>query len=215
MSKQLQIKTPITNTNHSTVLTVNQIEDNRNKITSFTGEPTDTQYPSALLTYDQLALKADKEGALPKYTVNTSDSVLNFITQNQIENVPIILKINNFTSPLFGRFMQAYDGRYSFGFSLIGFNDRFFGSAVVLENKTFADIFNATYREDFELATNKVTSLSSSSTDTQYPSAKATWDQLQDIRALANGKCNTFILDYTQTIAKVKTELTSYGTFNL
>ena len=47
---------------------------------------------------------------------------------------------------------------------------------------------------EIENNTNKVTSLSSSSTDAQYPSARATWDQLQDIRGVAEGKCQTFVL---------------------
>ncbi|MBO7716032.1 MAG: hypothetical protein J6S85_20880, partial [Methanobrevibacter sp.] len=49
-------------------------------------------------------------------------------------------------------------------------------------------------RADYEVAKNKVTSLSGSSTDTQYPSAKCVWDITKNIREVAEGKCNTFVL---------------------
>lgn len=38
----------------------------------------------------------------------------------------------------------------------------------------------------FEAASNKVTSLSSSSTDTEYPSAKCVYDLLGDVETLIN-----------------------------
>lgn len=43
---------------------------------------------------------------------------------------------------------------------------------------------NADILEDAELTTNKVTSLSSSSTDTQYPSAKCIYDIIGDLETI-------------------------------
>ena len=53
------------------------------------------------------------------------------------------------------------------------------GSYNDLSNKpTIPDVSN------MEVTTNKVTSLSSSSTDTQYPSAKCVWDLVGDIETI-------------------------------
>ena len=41
---------------------------------------------------------------------------------------------------------------------------------------------------------NKVTSLSNQSTDTQYPSAKVVWDGLANVRAVAEGKCKSYTI---------------------
>lgn len=62
----------------------------------------------------------------------------------------------------------------------------------------------------YELSTNKVTSLSGSSTDTQYPSAKAVYDNLVNVREVAEGKCKTYILSYTDTVASIKQILNQY-----
>ena len=61
----------------------------------------------------------------------------------------------------------------------------------------YADVGAENYT--FEVMENKVTSLSGSSTDVQYPSAKCVWDNLQDVREVAEGKCRTYILSYAQT----------------
>ena len=55
-----------------------------------------------------------------------------------------------------------------------------------------------------ERASNKTTVLSSSSTNIQYPSAKATYDAIQDVREIAEGKSATYIIDDT-----VQTEFNS------
>jgi len=44
----------------------------------------------------------------------------------------------------------------------------------------------------YELVNNKTTSISSSSTDTQYPSAKCVYDKLEEIRAVAQAKTMTY-----------------------
>jgi len=45
---------------------------------------------------------------------------------------------------------------------------------------------------DMEHSSNKVTSMSSASTDTQYPSAKAVYDTTEDIREIAAGKSTNY-----------------------
>jgi len=55
-----------------------------------------------------------------------------------------------------------------------------------------------------ENVSNKVTSMDISSTNTQYPTAKAVYDGLQEIKNVAEGKSQSFIIDYETTIASVK-----------
>lgn len=52
----------------------------------------------------------------------------------------------------------------------------------------------------FENEGNKVFTLSPSSTDTQYPSAKVVYDSVQDVREVAEGKCANFSLSYNEAI---------------
>ena len=58
-----------------------------------------------------------------------------------------------------------------------------------------------------ENVSNKTTSITNSSTNTQYPSAKAVYDLTQDIREVAEGKCQTFVLSYEETVASIKSQL--------
>lgn len=51
-------------------------------------------------------------------------------------------------------------------------------TAITIPYATNADKVDGKHASDFELVTNKITSLSSSVTDTQYPSAKLVYDQL-------------------------------------
>ena len=51
---------------------------------------------------------------------------------------------------------------------------------------------------------NKVTSLDNSSTDTQYPSAKVVYDNLINVREVAEGKCQTYVISYTTDIDYLK-----------
>ena len=51
-------------------------------------------------------------------------------------------------------------------------------TAITIPYATNADTVDSKHASDFELVTNKITSLSSSATDTQYPSAKLVYDQL-------------------------------------
>ena len=66
------------------------------------------------------------------------------------------------------------------------------GTNFYYYNKTQAD-------NKFEIKANKVTSVSNTSTDTQYPSAKCLYDNVQNVREVAEGKCQTFVLSYSDT----------------
>lgn len=61
-----------------------------------------------------------------------------------------------------------------------------------------------------ENVSNKVTSISASSTDTQYPSAKCVYDTLKNVREVAEGKCETVIISYNDTYASVREYLGSH-----
>ena len=49
----------------------------------------------------------------------------------------------------------------------------------------------------YEVLSNKVTSLSNLSTDSQYPSAKCVWDNLQNVREVAEGKTKSITVSIT------------------
>lgn len=55
-----------------------------------------------------------------------------------------------------------------------------------------------------ENVSNKVTSLNASSTDTQYPSAKCVYDNLKNVREVAEGKCQTVIISCNDNYASVR-----------
>lgn len=55
-----------------------------------------------------------------------------------------------------------------------------------------------------ENISNKVTSLSNTSTDTQYPSAKAVYDDLVNVREVAEGKTKSYIIDEQSDITGTK-----------
>lgn len=84
-------------------------------------------------------------------------------------------------------------------------------------NKTYRKITNSNliYTKDAinnflstkEDISNKVTSLDADSTNTQYPSAKAVYDNFVNLREVAEGKCKTFVLRYSQTIEDIKMEI--------
>lgn len=48
-----------------------------------------------------------------------------------------------------------------------------------------------------ETASNKVTSISNSSTNSQYPSAKCVYDNIENVREVAEGKKQTYVVDYS------------------
>ena len=159
-----------------------------------------------------LSDKADKVGALPSYSVSATDSVLDFLTNNNLEGKSFIFTFGS-GNGFICVFNQYSATSYNFEIEVIGNAIRYVGTNVDLSGKDFMHILSSTYRRDYEIINNKVTSISSSSTDTQYPSAKCVWDECQNIREVAEGKNKTYILKYSETIASVKTELDGVGYF--
>jgi len=60
-----------------------------------------------------------------------------------------------------------------------------------VEGKNYLTSADVSNKED---KSNKVTALTSSSTDTQYPSAKCTYDAIEDVREVAEGKTATYVI---------------------
>lgn len=65
-----------------------------------------------------------------------------------------------------------------------------FGTNAKARIKDVVDA-NITSKEDVD---NKVNTINSSSTNTQYPSAKATFDAIQDVMEVAQGKTKTYVM---------------------
>ena len=154
----------------------------------------------------ELALKADKVGSLPSYTVNGTDNVISFITNNNLNDKVFILNIGTnagaYLVPAIGVFRNVYGTTYTFEFERIGSPTRIMGDLIDLSGKTFNNLFITTsnpYLRNYEEVANKVTSLSGSSTDAQYPSAKCVYDNLQNVREVAEGKCKSFVVSYNET----------------
>ena len=61
-----------------------------------------------------------------------------------------------------------------------------------------------------ENVSNKVTSFQVTPDNTHYPSEKLVFDQLQNVREVAEGKCKTFVLSYNQTAPTSSGMLSSY-----
>ncbi len=66
----------------------------------------------------------------------------------------------------------------------------------------------------FELINNKVSTLSASNTDTQYPSAKVVYDNLVNVREVAEGKTNSYVLSYQATAPSTTAEAQQYKTLD-
>lgn len=135
-----------------------------------------------IATTDQVDLKADKVGPLPHFNISsTNTNVLDFITANNVAGRTIVLHIEGNQDDIIG-IVVPVGSKYIFRFTWVSSNIIFESNAPVdLTNITWNDIFNISYspfKKEFEMTNNKVTSLSSSSTDSEYPSAKAVWDKI-------------------------------------
>lgn len=158
-------------------------ENISNKVTSLSSSSTNTQYPSAKLVYDQLELKANKQGPLPSFNFIAQTNIVTSITYYQLKGLPFVFIYNGF--PYLAVF-SPNAGNYDFEIENLTNSDRWVGTNVYLDGKTPSDILTNTYKQNYELESNKVTSISASSTNTQYPSAKLVYDKL----ALKEDKSN-------------------------
>lgn len=162
-----------------------------NKVTSLSSASTDTEYPSAKLLYDSLAGKVT-------YSTDRVSDANNFTTIGYAltsasiptANLPSVCTGSDRWGVLFWiEENAAFHAGTQMYFPIDGtYKGRIFyrssgnatWSAWELIPKT-SDLPTGV-----EVTTNKVTSLSSSSTDTQYPSAKCVYDIVGDIETLIN-----------------------------
>ena len=161
-------------------------EDATNKVTSLSSSSTDTQYPSAKVVYDELENKADTSDVPTKTSDLTNDGADGnnaFITAQDITGK------ENSSNKVTSLSSESTDTQYPSA-KLVYDELAEKADADDVPTKT-SDLTNdgdgthafLTEHQDIsgkENSSNKVTSLSSSSTDTQYPSAKAVYDELED-----------------------------------
>ena len=127
--------------------------------------------------------KADKIGLLPHFNIlNTNTNVLDFITTNNVAGRTIILHIEGNEDDIIGIFVPV-GSKYAFRLTWVSSNVIFESHVPIdLTNITWIDIIDighSPYKEELEIINNKVTTLSSDSTDTEYPSAKCVYDGLE------------------------------------
>lgn len=183
-----------------------------NKVTSLFSSSTDTQYPSAKCVYDNLALKqnllyaTELVGSMYRNNVSGTGNISingtsgEFPTVTSAGTYTVVTSMSSST--------QSYGLNVNFGgntYSLTTTNGEIHDSRTVVidSNKTWSASVNGPvasgtiidvklYKNDspvvsnVEVTANKVTSLSSSSNDNQYPSAKAVYDIIGDVETLIN-----------------------------
>lgn len=146
---------------------------------------TTTEYPSAKAVYDYgQALINNIDNRLIKvatYDTTTYQQIFEWYTNNCV----VICSYNS---------MMLYLGVVSEG-DIFFYNDTIYGQYYVKVTST--DVWSAGVTS-FEKIGNKVTSISSSSTNTQYPSAKCVYDNLQNLDKI-------FVVDVGETsFAEIK-----------
>lgn len=140
----------------------------------------------------------------------TLNSVSGTLTTEQLEKVKLencYIKLVSLNETLYLR--PKYKSSTSIYFENIQYNFNSQNSNYLFR-KTYINVTLAdgTYTGQFfvlselESSGNKVTSLTSSSTDVQYPSAKAVFDALQNIIAVAEGKCKSYVLSNSYPISE-------------
>lgn len=139
-----------------------------------------------------LSNKADKEGPLPEFLVRPADSVIDFIETKGVNGKPIVLHLDiDMPSKYY-----YYQGCITYSSSRLSFVLKEESSADIIytgqipssSSITFADITSLSYLHVYENQDNKVTSISSASTDIEYPSAKCTYDAISAQQAEINSK---------------------------
>lgn len=161
-------------------------EDKSNKVTSITSSSTDIQYPSAKAVYNALQNSSGSSAVLINST-ESDTSIVNklysLINDDYSYKQPgIFIEDEHMSSDVictifyFATIQKLDDSTDIFGF--LG-NAGFKIFTVDKNTHTFTPM-NAYYSDIFESTGNKVTTISSSSSDDEYPSAKAVYDALQN-----------------------------------
>ncbi|GEM_PF-4636258 len=171
-------------------------EDKGNKVTSLSASSTDTQYPSAKCVHDELTGKADNNGVVHKTGDESVDGWKTLQTGIVIGNSGYI----RFAPP--GTASASISGGtantlFVEGGGIIAYSGNILNneSRLVTGGKVYTVLL------DYQTLANLVTALSSSSTDTQYASAKCVYDAL-------TGKADDSAVVHktgAETIAGVKT----------
>ena len=94
-----------------------------------------------------------------------------------------------------GMFRNLGGNGYCFAFENLNNNQRYQSAFANLSGKTFGDLFDwgaysSPYKENYELQSNKATSITDQSTDTTYPTTKAVYDFVQAIKRNAFQEVN-------------------------
>lgn len=185
------------------------LESTSNKVTSLSSSSTNTQYPSAKCVYDNLASKQnllyanELIGSMYRNNVaGTGNISINgtsgeFPTVSSAGEYIVVTSMSSST--------QSYGLNVNFGgntYSLTTTDGKIYDSRTVVinSNKTWSASVSGSvasgtiidvklYKSspivsNVEVTTNKVTSLSASSNDNQYPSAKAVYDIIGDVESL-------------------------------
>ena len=160
--------------------------------------------------------KADKVGPIPRFQVALSAPVKQFVNDNDLDGRTFILDfvagVDSTRSKTFiGCFHMISSSLASYRFMAVDAPPSYFGNdempmieyfspaQSIDSNTKFSHLFSDSRKYKAELQSNKKTSLSSSSTDVQYPSAKCVWDITQNLREVAEGKCKSFVLSNRYT----------------
>ena len=159
-------------------------------VTSITSEGTDSQYPSAKATYDNLVLKED---ASNKVTTVSSESTDSQYPSARATYAGLALKenvANKVTSLSASSTNSEYPSAKATYDNLVLKEDASNKVTSMTASSTDAQYPSAKATYDNlvlkENLSNKVTSLSASSTDIQYPTAKCVYDLIGDVETLIN-----------------------------
>lgn len=174
--------------------------------TTLSSSLTNNDILGAKAIYDQLALI---EGEIPDlHLENITDWGEMEATLEKVANKKTSFGVN---------FANATDGNYP-SMSLLKnelYDDNGDSKFATAEHgHTVSDISDfASATSGFELSTNKVTSLSSSSTDTQYPSAKVVYDEL-DEKVSGTKLTSTAGIENTSSDTEIPTAKAVYDLYN-
>ena len=153
------------NTN-SNVLNLSSYEQIANKVTSLSLSSTNIEYPSAKTVYD--AIQSNKQLFKCTYGTTTYIDITTALTDNKIPYI-----VYNDKEYLYQG--TKLDGTYCF---ICTIDTQLYACYITNNNSWSSSSYS------IENTTNKVTSLSSSSTDTEYPSAKCVYDIIGDVDTL-------------------------------
>lgn len=161
------------------------LERTSNKVISF-NNPTDTQYPSAKLVKDQLDTKATDSNVVHIDNPDPISPYERIIGLKAFSNGLIVT--NNDSVGVYSTWPEASDCNYRTFYCANKI--RHITEDYVTETSTVSDlsfplesgtIALTSDLNNKENTSNKVTSIDASSTDTQYPSAKAVYEYIQSV----------------------------------